>query len=241
MFRITRFRLAVVLLVVVGAFFIDGYSLIYRYLVVHQPLGTTLTSTPTFLGRQLYIHKGLDLQGGTELTIEICHGFDNPNVECRNGPPNGASLATAQQATIPILDARVNALGVSEASVQAQGDDQILVQLPGVSLTQAIDTIGTTSRLYFATPVAGQATNPPSAALIADQQGHYDVSQFDNTLDYPTGYHWKIDNNLQATDVDSATSAPLAPRNQVAVDINFNGAGAAGVVEDHHRRLQRST
>jgi hypothetical protein len=52
-FRITRFRLAVVLLVVVGAFFIDGYSLIYRYFVVHQPLGQTLTSTPSFLGRQL--------------------------------------------------------------------------------------------------------------------------------------------------------------------------------------------
>jgi SecD/SecF fusion protein len=226
-FRITRFRLAVVLLVVVGAFFIDGYSLIYRYLVVHQPLGTTLTSAPSFLGRQLYIHKGLDLQGGTELTIEICHGFDNPNLDCRNGPPNGASLATAQQATIPILDARVNSLGVSEASVQAQGDDQILVQLPGVSLTQAIDTIGTTSRLYFATPVAGQATNPPSAALIADQQGHYDVSQFDNALDYPTGYHWKIDQNLQATDVNSATVGTDTTSNQIAVDINFNAAGAA--------------
>jgi SecD/SecF fusion protein len=226
-FRITRFRLAVVLLVVVGAFFIDGYSLIYRYLVVHQPLGTTLTSTPSFLGRQLYIHKGLDLQGGTELTIEICHGFDNPNADCRNGPPNGASLATAQQATIPILDQRVNQLGVSEASVQAQGDDQILVQLPGVSLTQAVDTIGTTARLYFATPVAGQATNPPSAALITDQQGHYDVTQFSNSLDYPTGYHWKIDQNLQATDVNTATVGTDTTSNQIAVDINFNAAGAA--------------
>jgi SecD/SecF fusion protein len=225
-FRITRFRLAVVLLVVVGAFFIDGYSLIYRYLVVHQPLGTTLTSTPTFLGRQLFIHKGLDLQGGTELTIEICHGLDNPNADCRNGPPNGASLATAQQATIPILDSRVNSLGVSEASVQAQGDDQILVQLPGVGLTQAIDTIGTTSRLYFATAIAGQATNPPSTSLINDQQGHYDVSQFDNALDYPPGYHWKIDQNLQATDVDSATVSTDSTTNQVAVDITFNGAGA---------------
>ena len=152
-FRITRFRLAVVLLVVVGAFFIDGYSLIYRYLVVHQPLGQTLTSAPTFLGRQLYIHKGLDLQGGTELTIEICHGLDNPNIDCRNGPPQWRDpRQQAQQATIPILDLRVNSLGVSEASVQAQGDDQILVQLPGVSLKQAVDTIGTTSRLYFATP-----------------------------------------------------------------------------------------
>ena len=158
MFRITRFRLAVVLLVVVGAFFIDGYSLIYRYFVAHQPLGQTLTSTPSFLGRDLFIHKGLDLQGGTELTIEICHGFNNPaGSDCRSGPPKGSTLQEAQQATIPILDLRVNSLGVSEASVQAQGDDQILVQLPGVSLKQAVQTIGTTQKLYFATAVAGCA------------------------------------------------------------------------------------
>ncbi|MFI5285816.1 MAG: protein translocase subunit SecD [Candidatus Dormibacteria bacterium] len=227
MFRITRFRLAVVLLVVVGAFFIDGYSLIYRYLVVHQPLGTTLTSAPTFLGRQLYIHKGLDLQGGTELTIEICHGPNNPNVDCRSGPPPGATLAQAQQATIPILDLRVNSLGVSEATVQAQGNDQILVQLPGVSLKQAIDTIGTTSKLYFATAVPGAATNPPSSTLIADQQGLYDVRQFPDTLYYPTGYHWKIDNNLQAKDVNTASVGTDATSGAIAVDINFNAAGAS--------------
>jgi SecD/SecF fusion protein len=224
-FRITRFRLAVVLLVVVGAFFIDGYSLIYRYFVVHQPLGQTLTSTPSFLGRPLYIHRGLDLQGGTELTIEICHGLNNPNSDCRNGPPNGASLATAQQATIPILDLRVNSLGVSEASVQAQGNDQILVQLPGVSLQQAINTIGKTSRLYFATPVPG-APNPSSPSFLADQQGHFDPAQFTNPLDYPTGYHWKIDTNLDATDVNKATVGQDPTSGAIAVDINFNGAGA---------------
>jgi len=226
-FRITRFRLAVVLLVVVGAFFIDGYSLIYRYLVVHQPLGQTLTSAPSFLGRQLYIHKGLDLQGGTELTIEICHGLNNPNADCRNGPPRGASLEQAQQATIPILDLRVNSLGVSEASVQAQGNDQILVQLPGVGLKQAVDTIGTTSRLYFATPVPGAATIPPSAALIRDQLGHYDPLQFANTALYPSGYHWKIDQNIDATDVNSATVGTDSTSGQITVDINFNAAGAS--------------
>ena len=227
MFRITRFRLAVVLLVVVGAFFIDGYSLIYRYLVVHQPLGQALTSTPSFLGRDLFIHKGLDLQGGTELTIEICHGLNNPNSDCRNGPPNGASVETAQQATIPILDLRVNSLGVSEASVQAQGNDQILVQLPGVSLKQAIATIGKTSRLYFATPVAGSPTDPPSASVIADQQGHYDVTQFSDPALYPTGFHWKIDGNLDATDVNSASVGQDSTNGQIAVIINFNSAGAS--------------
>jgi SecD/SecF fusion protein len=226
-FRITRFRLAVVLLVVVGAFFIDGYSLIYRYLVVHQPLGQTLTSAPTFLGRQLYIHKGLDLQGGTELTIEICHGLSVPNADCRNGPPRGASLEQAQQATIPILDQRVNSLGVSEASVQAQGNDQILVQLPGVSLKQAVETIGTTSTLYFATPVPGGATIPPTTALISDQRGHYDPNQFANTALYPAGYHWKIDENIAATDVNTATVGTDSTSGQITVDINFNAAGAS--------------
>jgi SecD/SecF fusion protein len=225
-FRITRFRLAVVLLVVVGAFFIDGYSLIYRYLVVHQPLGQTLTSTPSFLGRQLYIHKGLDLQGGTELTIEICHGLNVPNADCRNGPPAGHTLQDAQQATIPILDLRVNSLGVSEASVQAQGNDQILVQLPGVSLQQAVNTIGTTSRLYFATPVPGAPTIPPSAALINDQKGHYDIAQFGNTQVYPTGYHWKIDENLDASTVISANVQP-DQNGQIGVQVNFNGTGAS--------------
>ncbi len=226
MFRITRFRLAVVLLVVVGAFFIDGYSLIYRYLVVHEPLGQTLTSAPTLLGRPLYIHKGLDLQGGTELTIEICHGLNNPNADCRNGPPRGASLQEAQQATIPVLDRRVNSLGVSEASVQAQGNDQILVQLPGVSLQQAIDTIGKTSRLYFATPVLG-APDVKSATFINDQQGHYNASQFANTLFYPPGYHWKIDNNIDATDVNTATVGTDPNTGAITVNINFNAAGAS--------------
>ncbi len=226
MFRITRFRLAVVLLVVVGAFFIDGYSLIYRYLVVHQPLGQTLTSAPTFLGRPLYIHRGLDLQGGTELTIEICHGLDNPNADCRNGPPRGATLQEAQQATIPILDLRVNSLGVSEASVQAQGNDQILVQLPGVSLQQAIDTIGKTQRLYFATPVPG-TPDVKSATFINDQQGHYDPAQFANTAFYPSGYHWKVDNSIDATDVNSATVGTDANTGAITVNINFNGAGAS--------------
>ena len=225
MFRITRFRLAVVLLVVVGAFFIDGYSLIYRYLVVHQPLGTTLTSAPSFLGRQLYIHRGLDLQGGTELTIEICHGLNSPNADCRSGPPRGATLEQAQQATIPILDLRVNALGVSEASVQAQGNDQILVQLPGVSLAEAVNTVGTTQRLYFATPVPGGATVPPSAALISDQGGHYDTAQFANPAFYPAGYHWKIDSGIDAVDVNSATVGTDST-GQITVNVNFNAAGA---------------
>jgi SecD/SecF fusion protein len=225
-FRITRFRLGIVLLIVVGALFVDGYSLIYRYLVVHQPLGTLLTSTPNIAGHPIYLHKGLDLQGGTELVIAICRGNnDPPGANCRNGPPNGASVSAAQQATLPILRQRVNGLGVSEAVVQAQGSDQILVQLPGVTLDQARNTIGKTAKLHFATPVQG-TPNPSNPAFIADQQNLYDATQFANTLDYPTGYHWKMDTNIDASDVTSADVGTDSTTGQISVVINFNGHGA---------------
>ncbi|HEX6537811.1 MAG TPA: protein translocase subunit SecD [Candidatus Dormibacteraeota bacterium] len=226
MFRITKFWLAIIGLVVVAAIFIDGYSLFYRYVVVHQPLGTTLTSNPNIAGRPLYLHKGLDLQGGTELVIAVCKGNnDPPGINCRSGPPNGKSVTDAQQATLPVLQQRVNSLGVSEAVVQAQGSDQILVQLPGVSLTQAIDTVGTTSKLYFATPVPG-APDPTSPTFIGDQQNRYDTAQFNNPIFYPTGYHWKIDNSIDASDVTSAQVGSNSTNGQIAVDITFNSHGA---------------
>ena len=99
------------------------------------------------------------------------------------------------------------------------------MQLPGVSATQAVQTIGTTQKLYFATSVPG-APDPSSASFIADQQGLFDPSQFSNPTLYPTGSHWKIDNNLQATDVNSATVGQDATSGAIAVDINFNSAGA---------------
>ena len=50
-----------------------------------------------------------------------------------------------------IIEQRVNALGASEAVVQLQGSDQILVQIPGLSDTEtALSTIGKTGKLEFA-------------------------------------------------------------------------------------------
>ena len=50
-----------------------------------------------------------------------------------------------------IIESRVNALGASEAVVQVQGTDQILVQIPGLTNTEdALNTIGKTGKLEFA-------------------------------------------------------------------------------------------
>ena len=223
--RVSRVRVVIVVLILLAAVFIDGYSLFYRYVVVHQPLGTNLTTTPNIGGHPIYFVKGLDLQGGTELVVQVCRGNDDPpGVGCRNGP-KGQSVTDARDKTIPLLQARVNGLGVSEAKVAAQGADQILIQLPGIGPDQARQTVGTTAKLHFATIVQG-APNPGDPAFLADQENLYDPAQFGNTQLYPSGFHWKIDDALDASDVTSA-DVGVDQSNQVAVNITFNDTGAS--------------
>ncbi|GAC1337584.1 MAG: protein translocase subunit SecDF [Candidatus Dormibacteria bacterium] len=232
MVRLNRWWYALVALVIVGALFVDGYSYIYR-LTTHQPLTGKLTQAPPRLGgKDLYLHKGLDLQGGTELTIAICKGFNNPEgTTCRNGVPGGdRNLAKAQEDTITVLNQRVNGLGVSEAVVQAQGSDQVLVQLPGVSLQQAESVVGTTAKLHFAVPVQG-APGPVTRKNVCpdnirgDQQNLCNTDQIQSGQDYPQGYHWKIDPIIDASDVSTA-AANFTQDGQWAVDIQFDSKGA---------------
>jgi SecD/SecF fusion protein len=223
--RVSRVRVIIVALIVIGALFIDGYSLFYRYVVVHQPLGKTLTTVPNIGGRQVTIVKGLDLQGGTELIVQVCHGLNDPvGSTCRNGP-KGQTVTEARDKTIPLLQSRVNGLGVSEGKVAPQGSDQILIQLPGVGLEQAKAAVGTTAKLHFAVPVAG-AANPADPKFLADQENLFDPAQLANTQFYPTGYHWKIDDNLDASDVQAA-DVGTDQSGQIAVNITFDDKGAS--------------
>jgi SecD/SecF fusion protein len=231
--RLNRWLMGGVLFVILAALFIDTYGYTYRFLVEHKGVGQKLNANPHIGGYDIYIHKGLDLSGGTELTIAICKGFnDPPGTSCRNGPPKNASLSDIQNATVTVLSQRVNSLGVAEASVQAQGSDQVLVQIPGVSLAKARDVIGTTAQLHFATPVPG-APNPSDPKFIADQQGHYNRAQFADSRYYPAdpttqqiAWHWKIDPNILATDVTKADVGFSTTQNQYAVDITFNSHGS---------------
>ncbi len=222
--RVSRVRVVIVVLVILGALFIDGYSIFYRYVVVHQPFPQALTTVPSIGGHPITFVKGLDLVGGTELVVEVCHGLnDPPNAGCRNGP-RGQTVSEARDKTIPLLAARVNGLGVTEGKVSAQGTDQILIQLPGVGIDEAKAAVGTTAKLHFATAVAG-SPNPGDPRFLADQEQLYDPAQFGNPQLYPAGYHWKIDDALDASDVTSA-DVGTDSTGQIAVNITFNEAGA---------------
>ncbi|MGA7933380.1 MAG: protein translocase subunit SecD [Kovacikia sp.] len=82
---------------------------------------------------------GLDLQGGSQLTIQVKPTKDVPEITPRE-------LEAVQK----VIEGRVNGLGVSEPIVQTAGNDQILVQLPGVNDPQQAERVlGGTAQLDF--------------------------------------------------------------------------------------------
>ncbi len=98
---------------------------------------------------------GLDLQGGTRITLT-------------------ASTATGEAITpekikeaADIIDSRVNASGVSESEVAVQGDDQIVVEIPGKERKDLVNTVKQQAQLRFrlvAASAAGQPLPEPGAS-----------------------------------------------------------------------------
>ncbi|MDD5464572.1 MAG: protein translocase subunit SecD [Candidatus Moranbacteria bacterium] len=80
---------------------------------------------------------GLDLQGGVSLTYQA----DLSQVQDKSGAMSGLR---------DVIERRVNMFGVSEPVIQIQGQDRLIVELPGVTnVQQAIQMIGQTPYLEF--------------------------------------------------------------------------------------------
>ena len=69
------------------------------------------------------IHLGLDLQGGTSFLVEMD----------TNRLANASDASTALSHAVEVLRRRVDKFGVAEPLIQPEGNDRILVQLPGLS------------------------------------------------------------------------------------------------------------
>lgn len=80
------------------------------------------------------LRLGLDLKGGVQVRLEAAEG---------------ATLDDMIKA-VAIIDNRVNALGVTEPEIRREGDNRILIELPGVEdPEEAVDLIGKTALLEF--------------------------------------------------------------------------------------------
>jgi SecD/SecF fusion protein len=85
------------------------------------------------------INLGLDLKGGMHLLLKV----DTEKL-------SGAAKEDACDRAVEVIRNRIDEFGVRETSIQKQGTDEIVVQLPGVSdRDRALDIIGKTALLEF--------------------------------------------------------------------------------------------
>jgi preprotein translocase subunit SecD len=100
---------------------------------------------------------GLDLVGGTHLLLQADMSKVAPSDQ-----------QAALQGVINVIERRINAYGVSEPIVQAQGTDRVIVELPGVkNVEEAISLIGQTAQMDFREEVYG-----PDGKPVLDAKGN---------------------------------------------------------------------
>ena len=84
------------------------------------------------------INFGLDLAGGTAITLEI----DKSGIK-------GEDIKDVQEQSLEIIRNRVDQYGLSEPQISPSGDDRIVVELAGVDDSTAKALVGSTAKLEF--------------------------------------------------------------------------------------------
>ncbi|QXT39237.1 protein translocase subunit SecD [Gymnodinialimonas ceratoperidinii] len=102
----------------------------------------------------------VSLTGGFgESTLDVSGAGDVITVQLSESEQAATNDRTLQQ-SIEIVRRRVDEAGTREPTIQRQGSDRILIQVPGIGSAQELkELIGTTARLTFH-PVVGRASSP---------------------------------------------------------------------------------
>ncbi|HTY08596.1 MAG TPA: protein translocase subunit SecD [Candidatus Edwardsbacteria bacterium] len=128
------------------------------------------------------IHLGLDLKGGMHMVLEINHkglakSLDKDPTELKD-----KELSDATDRALEIIRNRVDQYGVAEPSIQKQGNDRIVVQLPGVDRERARGLIGTTAMLEFKLVQDEKVTQEVVDKIDKVLAAKSDKKQLDSTL-----------------------------------------------------------
>lgn len=191
-------------------------------------LAIALFSGIAFLQGATSIRLGLDLQGGTSVTLQ-------PRIA--DGQKGALTSASIDQA-VSIIRQRVNSLGVAESEVTAQGSGtnrQIVISVPGDSGRRIVELVGQTAELRFrqvlatansgllssdtataATPATGVAAdiNAKFAALDCTKAENLQGTGTDNPAD-----------TIVSCDKNGGAKYILGPAEVVGRDISKAAAG----------------
>ena len=161
--------------------------------------------------REGRLNLGLDLQGGMHLVLKV--DTSKLTAEEAAGAPDRA---------LEIIRNRVDQFGVKEVSIQRQGTDEMVIQLPGVTdRDRALELIGRTALLEFR--LVSSDPEKLKKALAGEIEGGYELLEGEN------GEKILLEKNVEITGADLTNAFVKFDQssfNQPTVSIAFNKEGA---------------
>ena len=177
-------------------------------------------SEPGGMARAVEVARGLaepvvSLTGAGASDIEASGAGDVLTVRLSEAEREATDERTMRQ-SVEIVRRRVDEVGTREPTIQRQGADRVLIQVPGIGSAQELkDLIGTTARLTFH-PVTGRADAPapPTGGELTLP-----------SLDEP-GAFYEVEATPVVTGEQLTDAQPAFDQNgRPAVNFRFNPAG----------------
>lgn len=175
------------------------------------------------------LRLGLDLQGGSQLTIQVKPTKEHPDI-------TKSDLDAVQK----VIENRINGLGVSEALIQSAGNNQIFVQLPGVNDPQQAERVlGGTAQLEFREQKAGtEGQLGAELAVLKEAKDKQTILKKSKSIDKQAIAEVQIAIEKQYTEIDKLFDKAAITGKQLKranpepvaagaweVSIEFDGAG----------------
>ncbi|MEM7440513.1 MAG: protein translocase subunit SecD [Pseudomonadota bacterium] len=156
------------------------------------------------------------LTGVGSTDIEVTSQGDTVIVTLSEAERNATDTRTMQQ-TLEIVRRRVDEAGTREPTIQRQGADRILIQVPGIGSAEELkDLIGTTAKLTFHHVVG--STGDPDARVTSRQL-------LLPSLDLPGTYFVLEKTPIVSGEMLTNAQGIFDQNNRPAVSFTFNGSG----------------
>ncbi|WBU60729.1 protein translocase subunit SecD [Paracoccus albus] len=159
----------------------------------------------------------VSLSGAGQNDIEISASGNQLQINLSDAEKTATDDRTVQQ-SLEIVRRRVDEVGTREPTIQRQGADRILIQVPGIgSAAELKELIGTTAKLTF-NPVISRTTDANAAPGV----GNALLPSIDEE-----GVFYIVEDSPVVTGEELTNAQPGFDQNsQPAVNFNFNPSGA---------------
>lgn len=174
------------------------------------------------------MERALELVRGLARPIQTLTGLGATDIEVRgegdvvivtlSEEEKMASDDRTVRQSVEIVRRRIDEVGTREPTIQRQGADRILIQVPGIgSAAELKEIIGTTAQLTF-NPVVGRGTDPNAIAGVGNKL----VPSLDEV-----GVYYTVEAAPVVTGEELVDAQPSFDQNgRPAVSFRFNTSGA---------------